>query len=63
MNRNLASLAVLTKDNPRIRTGSFTENKTSEKAILIRKLIDDRNQNLLKKTEKITILKKWKDYH
>ncbi|MFT5243830.1 MAG: PAS domain S-box-containing protein [Psychroserpens sp.] len=61
MNRNLASLSVLTKDNPRQSDQvASLKIKTSEKLILIRKLIDDRNENLLKESEKIEILKSGK---
>jgi hypothetical protein len=52
---------VLTKDNPKQsdQVGSV-KIKTAEKLILIRKLLDDRNTNLLDENEKIEILRKGK---
>jgi PAS domain S-box-containing protein len=61
MSRNLAALSALTKDNPKqSQQVASLKIKTSEKLILIRMLIDDRNENLLKKSEKIEILKNGK---
>ncbi len=58
LNRNLSSLSVLTSNNPKQnnQVGSL-RTKISEKIILIRQLIDDRNKNLLNDNEKIAILK------
>jgi len=61
MNKNLASLSILTKNNPKqSEQVASLKIKTAKKLVLIRKLIDDRNENLLKESEKITILKNGK---
>tara|TARA_R110000868_G_scaffold108031_4_gene295172 strand:+ start:7151 stop:10504 length:3354 start_codon:yes stop_codon:yes gene_type:complete len=61
MNRNLSALSVLTQNNPKQQKQvNSLKAKTSEKLILLKKLIDDRNINLLNETEKITILKNGK---
>lgn len=61
MNKNLTSLSVLTKNNPKqSEQVASLKIKTAEKLVLIRKLIDDRNENLLKESEKIAILKSGK---
>jgi len=61
MDRNLEAFSVLTKDNPKQSNQvASLKLKAAEKLILIRKLLDDRNTNLLKESEKIDILKKGK---
>jgi PAS domain S-box-containing protein len=61
MNRNLYSLSVLTKDNPKqYNQVASLKIKTAEKILLIRKLLGDRNTNLLNESEKIEILKNGK---
>ncbi|SDX44175.1 PAS domain S-box protein [Flavobacterium degerlachei] len=61
MNKNLASLSVLTKNNPeQAEQVASLKIKTAEKLVLIRKLIDDRNENLLQESEKTAILKSGK---
>jgi PAS domain S-box-containing protein len=61
LNSNLAGLSVLTKDNPKQHHQvTSLKLKTAEKLILIKKLLDDRNTNLLDENEKIEILKKGK---
>jgi PAS domain S-box-containing protein len=61
MNKNLASLSVLTKNNPKqAEQVASLKIKTAEKLVLIRKLIDDRNENLLQESEKTAILKSGK---
>ncbi|EIA07189.1 PAS domain S-box protein [Flavobacterium frigoris] len=57
LNSNLAALSMLTKDNPKQSEQiASLKIKTAEKLILIRKLLDDRNTNLLNEDEKIEIL-------
>lgn len=61
MDKNLASLSVLTKNNPKqAEQVASLKIKTAEKLALLRKLIDDRNENKLKESEKIAILKNGK---
>ncbi|WP_369769283.1 PAS domain S-box protein [Flavobacterium sp. WC2416] len=61
MNRNLSALSILTQNNPKQQSQvNSLKSKTSEKLILLKKLIDDRNINLLNDDEKITILKNGK---
>ena len=61
MNKNLAALSVLTRDNPnqQVRIDSL-KVKSAEKLILIKKTIEDRKQNGLTEIEKMQILKEGK---